>query len=175
VAADQDGQIRIIGRIKEQFKTSKGKYVAPAPIESRLMEHPSIEACCLMGSGQPSPFAVVTLSDAARERCIDPQERAAMDQSLCELMESVNGELDPFERLSMMVVVDGPWTVANGLITPTLKIRRGSLESRYREKMDEWRDRNERVVWESSPSATRPYTPAVAENSVRQSEAPPSQ
>jgi len=146
-----DGQVRIIGRLKEQFKTSKGKYVVPAPIESQLMQHPSVEACCLMGSGQPSPIAVVTLSDAARQKCMDPPQRAAMEKSLCGLLESLNSNLDPFERLSMIVVVDGPWTVANGLITPTLKIRRGSLESRYQQKIDDWRELGRPVVWESMP------------------------
>jgi len=169
VSVASDGQIRIVGRIKEQFKTSKGKYVVPAPIEGRLMEHPGVEACCLMGTGQPNPFAVVTLSDAVRGRCIDPQERASLEKSLCTLVESVNRDLDPFERLSMIVVVDGPWTVANGMITPTLKIRRSSLESHYLERMGEWRDQNRPVVWESAtrfpgrpPSPPLPGTAAGA-------------
>jgi long-chain acyl-CoA synthetase len=144
-----DGQTRIVGRVKEQFKTSKGKYVVPAPIEGRLMEHPAVEACCLMGGGQPNPFAIVTLSDAVREKCKDPRERTAIENSLRALMESVNRGLEPFERLSMIVVVDGPWTVGNGLITPTLKIRRGPVESRYLERIDEWSEQNRPVVWES--------------------------
>jgi long-chain acyl-CoA synthetase len=151
VALDPDGQLRIIGRLKEQFKTSKGKYVAPAPIESRLMEHPSVEACCLMGAGQPSPFAIVILSDAVRESCIDPEARRAVEQSFLDRMVSINAELDPFERLSMIVIADGPWTIGNGLMTPTLKIRRGVLEQRYQELVEEWRSQNLPVVWESVP------------------------
>ena len=141
------------------------------------MEHPAIEACCLMGSGQPNPFAVVILSDAARENCADPEERAAMEESLRARMESVNADLEPFERLSMMVVTDGPWTVANGLLTPTLKIRRGSLEDQYQQKIDEWRAQNLPVVWESIPAlGAMPYVArAAAENSLRHNEVPPSQ
>ena len=75
VVIDRDGQLKIIGRLKEQFKTSKGKYVAPAPIEGKLMEHPAVEACCLMGAGQPSPFAIVVLADDVRDRCVDPEAR----------------------------------------------------------------------------------------------------
>ena len=78
VVIDTDGQLKIVGRIKEQFKTSKGKYVAPAPIEGKLMEHPGVEACCLMGAGQPSPFAIVVLSEDARARCIDPEARKSL-------------------------------------------------------------------------------------------------
>jgi long-chain acyl-CoA synthetase len=177
VSIDFDGQMKVTGRIKEQFKTSKGKYVSPAPIEGKLMEHPAIEACCLMGSGQPNPFAVVILSDAARKNCAGPEERAAMMESLRARMEAVNADLEPFERLSMMVVTDGPWTVANGLLTPTLKIRRGSLEDQYQQKIDEWRAQNLLVVWESIPAlGATPYVArAAAENSLRHNEVPPSQ
>lgn len=149
VSVDTDGQMKIIGRLKEQFKTSKGKYVAPAPIEGRLMEHPFVEACCLMGSGQPSPFAIVILSDAAREACSASEGRKGMEESLRARMEEINAQLDPFERLSMIVIADGPWTVANGFITPTLKVRRGALEDRYSRMVDEWRAQERPVVWES--------------------------
>jgi long-chain acyl-CoA synthetase len=152
VALDPDGQLRIIGRLKEQFKTSKGKYVAPAPIECRLMEHPSVEACCLMGAGHPTPFAIVVLADSVRDGAIDPEVRRTVEQSLLARMTSINAELDPFERLCMIVIADGPWTVGNGLITPTLKIRRGVLEQRYEELVEEWRSQNRPIVWESVPT-----------------------
>jgi len=169
VAIESDGQVKIIGRIKEQFKTSKGKYVAPAPIEGRLMEHPTVEACCLMGAGQPSPFAIVVLSTAARERCVDPQVRKDMEESLRARMEAINGELDPFERLSMIVIADGPWSIANGLMTPTLKIRRGALEGYYEQLIEEWKAQGPPVVWESIPElAGRPYVAsAAAETAAR--------
>jgi len=168
VVVESDGQLKIIGRIKEQFKTSKGKYVAPAPIEGRLMEHPTVEACCLMGAGQPSPFAIVVLSAGERDRCIDPEVRKAMDDSLRQRMEAINDELDPFERLSMIVIADGPWTIGNGLLTPTLKIKRGALEDRYLRMVEEWRAQNLPVVWESPPALpTRPYVATAA------TEAPP--
>lgn len=173
VTIDTDGQLKIIGRIKEQFKTSKGKYVAPAPIEGRLMEHPSVEACCLMGAGQPSPFAVIVLSDAERARCADPEARKALEDSLRERMEAVNAELDPFERIDMIVIADGPWTIGNGLMTPTLKIKRGILEDRYLALVDEWRAQSGPIVWESPPGV---YVPAAsAENSLRHNDIPPSQ
>jgi long-chain acyl-CoA synthetase len=152
VTIEPDGQMKIVGRLKEQFKTSKGKYVAPAPIESRLMEHPGVESCCLLGAGQPSPFAVVVLSDVARERSLDPAGRAALERSLAERMESINAMLDPFERLDRIVIAQGPWTVANGLLTPTMKIRRGFVEEHYRRLIEEWESRPGPVVWESPSS-----------------------
>ena len=144
-----DGQLRIIGRVKEQFKTSKGKYVAPAPIESMLMAHPAVEAGCLMGSGMPSPFAVILLNDDARKRCVNPQAKAALEESLSTQMASVNAELDPHERVKFLAIADGPWTIGNGLMTPTLKIKRSVLEARYQALVDDWNNRNKPIVWES--------------------------
>lgn len=145
-----DGQLRIVGRIKEQFKTSKGKYVAPAPIESKLIAHPAVEACCLMGAGLPSPFAVILLSAEARKRCEDPEARNSLEQSLRAQMEEVNARLDHHERLSFIAIADGPWTVGNGLITPTLKVRRVALEERYQRLVQEWERQNRAVIWESA-------------------------
>jgi long-chain acyl-CoA synthetase len=149
VSMDADGQIRIIGRVKEQFKTSKGKYVAPAPIESRLTEHPAVEACCLMGAGLSSPFALIMLNPEARARCVNAEARRALEESLATRLKEVNAELDPHERVAFLAVVDGPWTIANGLITPTLKIRRANLEGRYLECIDAWRGQNRQIVWDA--------------------------
>ncbi len=151
VRLDPDGQVKIIGRIKEQFKTSKGKYVAPAPIESELMAHPAIEACCVMGAGLPSAFAVVVLSPDVRRGCVGLDERKALEESLREQMEEVNAQLDPHERLNFIAIVDGPWTIGNELMTPTLKIKRAAVEGRYQPLVDQWGKLNRPVVWESAP------------------------
>jgi long-chain acyl-CoA synthetase len=151
VDIDPDGQVRIVGRLKEQFKTSKGKYVAPAPIEKKLIAHPDVEACCLMGAGQPSPFAIVLLSAEARKRSADPAARKALEQSLRARMEEVNARVEAHERLAFIAVADGPWTVENGLITPTLKIKRVSLESRYQGLIEDWNRQQGTVIWESAP------------------------
>jgi len=143
-----DGQLRIVGRVKEQFKTSKGKYVAPAPIESKLLAHPAVEACCLMGAGHPSPFAIVLLSLEAREKCADAHSQRILSESLHVQMKTVNEDLDPHERVAFLAVVDGPWTIGNGLITPTLKIKRMALEDRYQELFEEWQQQEAPVIWE---------------------------
>jgi long-chain acyl-CoA synthetase len=142
---DADGQLKIVGRLKEQFKTSKGKYVMPAPIESQLLAHPVVDACCLMGAGMAHPFAVVLLADEARKSAA----RASVEQTLLDLMNTVNTQLDPHEQLSFVAVAQGPWTVGNGFITPTLKIKRNVLESRYQPCVDEWMKQNRPVVWEA--------------------------
>jgi long-chain acyl-CoA synthetase len=153
VEIDADGQLRIAGRLKEQFKTSKGKYVAPAPIETRLVAHPDVESCCLMGAGLASPFAVVVLSPEARRRCADPKERKTLEESLDAQVQQVNAELDPHERVMFVAIVNGPWTIGNGFLTPTLKLRRAPLEQVYLAHVDQWKREDRRVVWEGGEKA----------------------
>jgi len=160
VQRESDGQVKIIGRVKEQFKTSKGKYVAPAPIESRLMAHPSVEACCVMGAGLPCPFAVVVLSAEARQQCADPGTRKSVEGSIAAILEETNAQLDPHERMNLIAVVDGPWSISNGLLTPTLKIKRTLVEHRYLALVDGWERQKAPVVWESDPAGEPALAPA---------------
>jgi long-chain acyl-CoA synthetase len=152
---DPDGQLKISGRLKEQFKTSKGKYVIPTPIESQLLAHPVVEACCLMGDGMPRPFAVVLLAEETRKAAASPVERAAVERTLLDLMNAVNAQLDPHEQIGFVVVAEGPWSVQNGLVTPTLKIKRNVLESRYRPSTGDWAGQNRPVIWEAPLEAAR--------------------
>ncbi len=120
-----DGSWEIIGRVKEQFKTGKGKYVAPVPIESRLARNPDIEQVCVLGSGRKQPLAIVVLGEQCRGR---EQEAAA---GLRATLEEVNGELESHERIDHIIVSHTPWSIENDLLTPTLKIKRNKLEERY--------------------------------------------
>jgi long-chain acyl-CoA synthetase len=92
---DEDGCLRITGRVKDLFKTSKGKYVAPAPIEDRLVGHPAIEACCVVGANYPQPFALLMLNAEAAAKAGDGAGRAALEDSLANHLLSVNSTLDP--------------------------------------------------------------------------------
>ncbi len=148
IELEPDGQAKIIGRIKEQFKTSKGKYVTPAPIETRLVAHPAVESCCLMGAGLPSPFAVIVLTPEARERAADPAARQELEKSLTKTLDEVNAQLEHHEQVAFLAIVNGPWTISNGLLTPTLKFKRTSLESLYLPHIDEWKAHNRRIVWQ---------------------------
>jgi long-chain acyl-CoA synthetase len=145
-----DGTVKITGRLKEQFKTSKGKYVAPAPIETKLLAHPDVESCCLMGAGLPNPLAVAVLSDAARQRCADPGLRKALEDSIGRRLAEVNAQLESHERIAFVAIVEGPWTTANGLVTPTLKLRRASVEEQYLAYVDGWKKQGRLVVWQTS-------------------------
>jgi long-chain acyl-CoA synthetase len=152
---EPDGQLKIVGRVKEQFKTSKGKYVTPTPIESQLLAHPVVDACCLMGAGLSRPFAVVVLAEEIRKVTALPKERATVEQTLLDLMNTINAQLDPHEQLGFVAVAEGPWTIGNGSITPTFKIKRNVLEDRYQACVDAWMSQNRPVVWESPVEVAR--------------------
>ncbi len=148
IEMEPDGQVKIIGRIKEQFKTSKGKYVTPAPIETKLVAHPGVDSCCLMGAGLPSPFAVIVLSADARRRSADPAARKALEDSLLKTLDEVNAQLEHHERVAFIAIANGPWTISNGLMTPTLKFRRAALEALYSIHVDDWKAHNQRIIWQ---------------------------
>ena len=133
---------RITGRVKDIFKTAKGKYVAPVPIETRLSANPLVEQVCVLGAGMPAPVAIVVLSEAARHL---PRENVA--KSLETTLSDTNRRLESHERLSGIIVVEDEWTTENGLLTPTLKIKRDELEARYGPVVDA--SAAKPVAWES--------------------------
>jgi long-chain acyl-CoA synthetase len=124
---DADGCLRITGRVKEIFKTAKGKYVAPVPIESMIAENPSVEQMCVLGSGLAQPVAVVVLASHGNQ----PSSLDADRSGLSETLRNVNSRLEAHEKLSHFVVVKEPWTIENGLLTPTMKLKRNLLEKKY--------------------------------------------
>jgi long-chain acyl-CoA synthetase len=144
---DAEGNLRITGRVKDLFKTSKGKYVAPAPIEDRLVMHEAIEACCVTGANLGQPLGVVMLNPQAAARAGDNGARGALEQSLSAHLTQVNAVLDPHEQLDCLVVVIEPWTVDNGFITPTFKVKRNRIEEVYAPRYDAWVGARKPVVW----------------------------
>ena len=142
---DAHGCLRIVGRIKDNFKSSKGKYVAPAPIEHQLSQHPAVESCMVIGGNLPQPIAVVVLSEAARASL--PGARAQLAADLGSHLQRVNAGLDPHERLDCLVLTLHPWTVESGLLTPTMKARRPQIEASYAASVAAWSSAGAPVVW----------------------------
>lgn len=145
---DPDGSLRITGRIKEIFKTAKGKYVAPFPIESKLLADAHVEQCCVVGNAMPQPMALVALSEGDREALKNGAPRDTIHADLVDLFNRVNAQLDPHEKLKTLVVTKGDWTIENGIMTPTLKIKRNVLESRYEDRIEKWYESQDKVQWE---------------------------
>jgi len=142
-----DGLLKITGRVKELFKTSKGEYVAPAPIENSLNAHPLVEMSMVSGLGQPAAYAMVVLSEEVRPRQKDPAFRKEVEAQLAKLLEDVNAHLVNHEKLQMIVVNQQPWTIENGFLTPTMKIRRARIEGEVSSKVDNWYSAKGKVQW----------------------------
>jgi long-chain acyl-CoA synthetase len=149
-AIDAEGKLRITGRVKDLFKTSKGKYVAPAPIEDKLVMHESVEACVVTGANLGQPLGIVMINAEAVARITDPTARTELQSSLGEHLKAINETLDPHEQLKCLVVVTTAWTVDNDLITPTFKVKRNRIEDAYARHYERWESSNQKVIWESA-------------------------
>jgi long-chain acyl-CoA synthetase len=147
---DTEGRLRITGRVKDLFKTSGGKYVAPAPIEDKLVTHPKVEACCVAGANYPQPFGILMLSLDAQQQAQDEASRGQLFSSLEQHLEKVNAQLDPHEQMKFLTVVGEQWTVDNGFITPTLKVKRNVIEDHYGKHFQDWEAQKKPVVWASA-------------------------
>jgi long-subunit acyl-CoA synthetase (AMP-forming) len=141
------GMLKLTGRAKELFKTAKGKYVAPAPIENLLGESTMIETVMVSGVGQPAAYALVVLSEELRPQARDPAVRAQVEAELGALLAKVNAQVADYEQLKMIVIAKEPFSVENGLLTPTMKIRRARIEKAVAPDLDRWYGAKGSVVW----------------------------
>ena len=146
---DASGRLKITGRIKDIFKTSKGKYVMPVPTEQKLGNNELIESVCVGGSSQPQPVAFIMLPEEIRHQLKQNSKNVEIENSLKLLRNSINETLESHEKISFFVVVNEPWTMENDLLTPTLKIKRNKIESRYEPFLNQWAAQKQEVVWES--------------------------
>lgn len=142
-----DGILKLTGRVKEMFKTSKGKYVAPAPIENQLNANPLIELSLVSGVGQPAAYAMVVLAEAQRPKQKDPEFRKQVEAELTQLLADVNAGLADYEKLQFLVVAQEPWSVENGMLTPTMKIRRNRIEGAIEARVEGWFGGKAKVLW----------------------------
>ena len=144
---DDDGFLRITGRKKELIVTAGGKNVAPAVLEDRLRGHPLVSQVLVVGDGRPCIGALITL-DAEMlplwlaghgledmdpvEAASDPRVRAALERAVARANEAVSRA----ESIRTFTVLPGDFTVANGLLTPSLKVRRAQAQERFAEEID---------------------------------------
>lgn len=139
---NKDGFLFITGRVKDQFKTDKGKYISPSPIETKILSNPDIESACVVGTGIPQPIGLVSLSETGMKK--DKQLLSTELEQLCAL---INQSLEVYEKLEKIVVMKENWTVANKLLTPTLKVKRNEIEKIYVPNYPQWFAKKEKIVW----------------------------
>ncbi len=137
---DEDGYVFITGRLKDIFKTEKGKYVAPAPIEAKIMETPIVEQVCVTGTNLPQPIALLVLSEEARGLSKD-----MVTETLTETLTNLNAKLESHQKLDRIIVFKDEWSIENDLLTPTLKVKRHVIEDKFKSVITA--SHTEQVIW----------------------------
>jgi long-chain acyl-CoA synthetase len=145
---DEEGNLKIIGRVKDLFKTSKGKYVAPAPIENIVNNNENVELSIVCGSGRVATCIIVQLAEHIVPKIGDPEVKAKVEAGLLAMLKEVNAEVEEFEKAKLVVVASDPWTIEKGFLTPTMKIKRAQIEGHYETKMTGWYEAGQKVIWE---------------------------
>jgi len=140
---DHDGYLTITGRAKDQFKTDKGKYISPAPIELELSKCPDIEQVCIVGMGIPQPILLVIPSEEGKNK-----NKEELNSCLINAIKEINPSLEKHEKIAKVVIMQEDWTVENGLMTPTLKIKRSQVEKIHMPMYKSWFDAEEKVIYE---------------------------
>ncbi|MBX9782512.1 MAG: AMP-binding protein [Chitinophagaceae bacterium] len=140
---DHDGFLFVTGRLKDHFKTDKGKYIAPTPIETKLLANTDIENTCVVGTGIPQPIALITLSEMGKTK-----SKEEINESLVHTMNTINPLLEHHEKLEKAVVMKETWSIENGLLTPTLKVKRNQVEKIHQQFYPLWFEKKENVIWE---------------------------
>jgi long-chain acyl-CoA synthetase len=144
---DADGFLSITDRKKDLIKTSGGKFIAPQPIENSLKLNPLVGAVVVLGDRRKFPAVLISphfplLEDWARVNKVPFSSRADLVahpriQALYQgIVEEVNTDLARFEKLKRVLLVPDEFSVADGTLTHTLKIRRRGIEDRYRTLID---------------------------------------
>src|SRR5690606_11995919 len=138
---DGQGFLHLTGRIKEQYKLENGKYVVPSPLEDKLRLSPFIASCMIFGANKPFNVAVVVpdfevlgrwasgrgLSLRREELLAHPEIRALYDREV----DAHSAGFKRYERIKRVILGDVEFTSDNGLLTPTLKVRRDAVFEVY--------------------------------------------
>lgn len=140
---DDENYLKITGRVKEMYKTSKGEYIAPSQIEFGFADNKLIEQICVVGQSLPQPIALVVLSDMAKGA-----NKTEINQSLTSTLSELNPMLKSYERIQKIVIMKDAWTVENNMLTPTMKIKRNIIEKNYASNMEPWYEGKEPIIWE---------------------------
>ncbi len=140
---DHDGFLTITGRVKDQFKTDKGKYISPSQIELMLSKNTDIEQICVVGTGIPQPIALIILSELGKLK-----SREALSKGILETVSKVNPKLEKHEKIEKVVIMKEEWNVDNGLTTPTLKVKRNAIEKIHQPYYNQWFNMEENIIFE---------------------------
>jgi len=136
---DEDGYLHITGRIKEQYKLENGKYVVPSPLEEELKLSPYVANAMLYGLNRPYNVALVVVDEPAVTRWArdkklelkDITRDSAVKELIAKELEARAANFRGYEKPKAFELIREDFTVENGLLTPSLKVRRKQVLDRY--------------------------------------------
>ncbi|MDG2343753.1 MAG: AMP-binding protein [Flavobacteriales bacterium] len=140
---DEHKNLNIIGRVKDAFKTEKGIYITPNPIENSLSKNELIEQVCVAGLTSPQPIALINLSEIA-----EGINKKQIAENLTEQLKNTNQKLANHSKVECIVVTNELWTEENHILTPTLKVKRNKIDEIYMSKYKDWYNQKESIIWE---------------------------
>ncbi|MDG2342298.1 MAG: AMP-binding protein [Cytophagales bacterium] len=138
---DDDGYLTITGRIKDIFKTAKGKYVAPNPIEMKLSKNNLIEQVCVVGESLSQPIALVVMNETKK---IADEIKSNFEA----LIDSINNTLEKHEKIKKIVILKDSWSIENNILTPTMKIKRNVIEEKYKDFYETWYNSKNEIIFQ---------------------------
>ncbi|MFT6808721.1 MAG: long-chain acyl-CoA synthetase [Saprospiraceae bacterium] len=140
---DEDGYLFITGRVKDTFKTAKGEFIVPAKIEEHFSANSDIEQLCLLGLGLPQPVLIAVLSEIGMAKSKD-----AVSESIAATMQSANSILPNYQRVATTIIAKNPFSIESDTLTPTLKVKRNQLHNLYKDRLLEYCNLEEHIIWE---------------------------
>ena len=143
VAEIRDGRVYISGRLGERLALSTGEKVMASTIEAAIKQDPLFEQVCVLGDGRPCLTAAISLNvqawnSFASKFGLDPQvpnSRDAVNMVLRRIGDLLSDQ-PAYAQVRGVHLVLEPWTIQQGLLTPTLKVKRRAVEEKYREEID---------------------------------------
>lgn len=146
---DHQGRLKITGRVKDIFKTAKGKYVMPVHIEQKIGNDAMIELVCVGGASQTLPVAFVMLAEEVRHKLQQhPHQKSEIESHLEQLRVETNQCLEAHEKIAFFMVVKELWSMDNDMLTPTMKIKRSKIEAKYQDHLAHWYAQGKTIIWE---------------------------
>ena len=139
---DKDGFLYITGRIKDMFKTSKGKYIEPGVLEAYFGNVSEFSQLCVVGLNCDQPLLLAVPSESAKDN------KAAVNTKLTKTLDQINNKLDNYKKILKIIFVKEDWVPENGMTTPTLKIKRSKIDEQFSDQYSKWEKNDDKVIWE---------------------------
>ena len=139
---DNDGFLYITGRVKDMFKTSKGKYIEPGVLESYFGKINDFSQICVVGLNCTQPILLAVPTEIA------VQNKGVVSEKLSKVLIDVNEKLDNYKKISKIILVREDWVPENGMTTPTLKIKRAKIDEKFSPMYTDWEKNEKTVIWE---------------------------